>query len=100
MVKSKSASPGSSKIWEYKIYSLNYLLYIKLYINSKRGSNIGTPECTHQEYHRRWQSFASGCPHMVSATVVEWDKVLAQASKCDGGDEKMVMTGDMGSSHS
>ena len=49
VVKSKSASPCSSKIWDYKFYSLNYLLYIKLYVNSKRGSNIATPKCTHQE---------------------------------------------------
>ena len=49
VVKSKSASPCPSKIWNYTFYSLNYLLYIKLYKNSKRGSNIATPECTHQE---------------------------------------------------
>ena len=49
MIISKSASPCSSKIWDYSFYSLNYLLYIKLYVNSKRGSNIATPECTHQE---------------------------------------------------
>ena len=49
VVKSKSASPSSSKIWDYKFYSLDYLLYIKLYVHSKRGSNIATPECTNQE---------------------------------------------------
>ena len=49
VVKSKSVSPCSSKIWHYKFYSLNYLLYMKLYVNSKRGSNIATLECTHQQ---------------------------------------------------
>ena len=49
MVKAKSASPCSSKIWDYKFYSLNYILYIKFYVNSKRASKIATPKCAHQE---------------------------------------------------
>ena len=87
MVKSKSVSPCSSKIWHYEFYSLNCLLYMKLYVNCKRGSNIATPECTHQrsslstaEFCIWLSTYGLGSHHPVGRSgglIAEGDRVFA-----------------------